>query len=172
MESESAIGWGEVFGSVVDIDSVLIPGYVDLDMPGSRVHLFPTQVALGSIDGLALFAADGYSGQLIFRLVAEVSTPIELVEEPSMSPVLVDLDHILLPGSTPRRIESIALYLDGESDLREHRVRGAAVFLDGGGVVAMDPMSTLGIDIGGAGIADALDRDVITGGGIRVDVRP
>jgi hypothetical protein len=110
-------GWGDLFGEASAVMSVLVPGYVDLDTHPEQVKLFPVTVAFGVERGYLNFQIEKTSGQLKVDADSSIELPDELMDEPSIRPVLVDLGAELLGDVLPVEIMSIAIYLDRDSDI-------------------------------------------------------
>jgi len=159
--------WPDLFGPITAVDTVLVPGYVDDDTGRTVARGYPSQVALGS-DGVFLeFATDGYSGQLTFQVKDGTEIPEEIVEDPSFEPLFIDIAWLFVREPIPRRLESITLFLNEESDLSKRRVRAASATFEGGGVLALDPFSFSGIEVGSATLRDEIDENVMSRGGRR-----
>lgn len=167
------VSWPDLFGPITAIDTVLVPGYEDDDSGRTVARAYPNQVALGS-DGMFLeFATDGYSGQLTFQVKDDTKIPEEIVEDPSFKPLFIDIAWLFVREPIPRKLESVALYLNEESDLSERRVRAASATFEGGAVLALDPLSFSGIEIGSATLRDEIDENVMSSpGGRRTVIRP
>ena len=168
-----SISWPDLFGPITAVDTVLVPGYEDDDSGRSVARGYPSQVALGS-DGVFLeFATDGYSGQLAFQVKDDTEIPEEIVEDPSFKPLFIDIAWLFVREPIPRKLESVTFYLNEESDLSERRVRAASATLEGGGVLALDPFSFSGIEIGSATLRDEIDQNVMSSpDGCRAVIRP
>lgn len=167
------VSWPDLFGPITAIDTVLVPGYVDDDSGRTVARGYPNQVALGS-DGVFLeFATDGYSGQLTFQVKEDTKIPEEIAEDPSFKPLFIGITWLFVREPIPRKLESFTLYLNEDSDLSERRVRGASGTFEGGGVLALDPFSFSGMEIGSATLRDEIDEKVMSSpDGRRVVIRP
>ena len=168
------VSWPNLFGPIAAVDTVLVPGYVDDDTGRRTVARgYPSRVALGRDGVFVEFATDGYSGQLTFQVKDDIEIPEEIVEDPSLKPLYIDITWLFVREPIPRRLESITLYLNEESDLSERRVRAASATLEGGGVLALDPFSFSGMEIGSATLRDEIEQNVMSSpDGRRAVIRP
>lgn len=163
--------WDEIFGQYSEVTSVMVPGYVDLDAHPEQVKLFPLTVALGDERGYLKFGIDKATSQLTVDSSSDIELPEELMDEPSIRPLFVDLGAEYLGDALPVEIVSAALYLDQHSNISAGRLRGIRIDLRGGEELTLDPFWTPGIRIGGKSLAGRLEDQVVgIGGGIVLEL--
>ena len=131
------------------IRCLLVPAYVDLDTHPERVRLFPSSAFLGSESSFLVFNINQPSGQLQLSNASEVSLPEELMDEPSIRPVLVDLSMNYLDEDHPLQCDHLVLYLDADSDVSLGRFRAVVFCFEDGRQLLLDPYWPLGIRFGG-----------------------
>lgn len=147
---------GELIGAQFTVESVMIPGFIDTDLPSRQARAYPSFVAFGDGEKY-LIIEPAYDGDgLCARVSRELGIPKDLSDEPSIEPLYLDTANILVDEFLPVEVASIHAYGDRSKDVGTTTL-GMRFEFSNGRVICVRVPASMGMIIGGADVMDGIE---------------
>lgn len=147
---------GELIGAQFTVESVMIPGFIDTDLPSRQVRAYPSLIAFGDGEKYLIIEPADDGDQLCARVSHELGIPKDLSDEPSIEPLYLDAANIMVDEFLPVEMVSIHTYGDHSKDIGT-TTSGIRVEFANGRVVCMRVPAAMGMTIGGADVMDGIE---------------
>lgn len=145
----------ELIGAQFMVESVMIPGFIDTDLPSRQARAYPSLVAFGNGKKYLIIEPSDDGDGLCTRVSHDLDIPRDLSDEPSIEPIYLDAANIMVDEFLPVEVASIHAYGDRSKDTGT--TSGIRVDFSNGRVVGVRVPASMGMIIGGADVMDGIE---------------